>query len=337
VIRRLVVLLALVLSLGPAAAEKPRDLPLAPQAIEVRARPIASFRPSTPGERRFGALEWIGGLELRSSFRGFGGLSALAFLDGAGRRLLAASDAGIWLEAELTTEGERPTGLVNARMAPVRDENGRAVAGTWRGDSEAIAVRDGEAFVGFEASNQIRRFAIAREGITAGGTLFPAPAGVRELRRSRGLESLAAFPPGSRHQGALIAIAESPLRTETDHRAWIIGGPRPGQLALARRNDYDATDAAFEPGGDLLILERRVNPPFGIWCRIRRIPGTSIERGAIIDGRVIFEADLSHAIDNMEGLAVHRGADGATYLTLVSDDNYSLLQRTLLLRFRLVE
>jgi hypothetical protein len=39
----------------------------------------------------------------------------------------------------------------------------------------------------------------------------------------------------------------------------------------------------------------------------------------------------------MEGLDVHRDADGALVLTMISDDNFSLLQRTLLLQFRLVE
>jgi hypothetical protein len=40
-------------------------------------------------------------------------------------------------------------------------------------------------------------------------------------------------------------------------------------------------------------------------------------------------------IDNMEGLSVHTGPDGESILTLVSDDNFSVLQRTLLLQFAL--
>ena len=39
----------------------------------------------------------------------------------------------------------------------------------------------------------------------------------------------------------------------------------------------------------------------------------------------------------MEGLSVHRGANGETMLTLISDDNFSALQRTLLLQFVLKE
>ena len=46
-------------------------------------------------------------------------------------------------------------------------------------------------------------------------------------------------------------------------------------------------------------------------------------------------ADLAYQIDNMEGIAVHTNAAGETILTLVSDDNFSVIQRNLLLQFAL--
>jgi hypothetical protein len=51
---------------------------------------------------------------------------------------------------------------------------------------------------------------------------------------------------------------------------------------------------------------------------------------------VLIEADLAYQIDNMEGIAVHRNAANETILTLVSDDNFSVIQRNLLLQFALV-
>ena len=62
-----------------------------------------------------------------------------------------------------------------------------------------------------------------------------------------------------------------------------------------------------------------------------------IAPGAVVDGPSIFDADLGYEIDNMEGLDVHVTADGDTVLTMISDDNFSMLQRTLLLQFTLVE
>ena len=39
----------------------------------------------------------------------------------------------------------------------------------------------------------------------------------------------------------------------------------------------------------------------------------------------------------MEGLDVHLDAEGNTVLTMVSDDNFSMIQRNLLLQFTLIE
>ena len=52
---------------------------------------------------------------------------------------------------------------------------------------------------------------------------------------------------------------------------------------------------------------------------------------------MLIEADLNYQIDNMEGIAVHRNAGGETIVTLVSDDNFSFVQRNLLLQFKLME
>ena len=70
--------------------------------------------------------------------------------------------------------------------------------------------------------------------------------------------------------------------------------------------------------------------------RMRRIPLSAIKDGALIDGPVVVTADMGYQIDNMEGIGVSRGPDGETILTLMSDDNFSVIQRTLLLQFALL-
>jgi hypothetical protein len=50
----------------------------------------------------------------------------------------------------------------------------------------------------------------------------------------------------------------------------------------------------------------------------------------------MIEADLAYQIDNMEGIAVHRDAHGETIISLVSDDNFSVIERNLLLQFAIV-
>ena len=52
---------------------------------------------------------------------------------------------------------------------------------------------------------------------------------------------------------------------------------------------------------------------------------------------MIFEADLGDEVDNMEGIDAFVTGEGDTVLTMVSDDNFSMIQRTLLLQFTLLK
>ena len=67
--------------------------------------------------------------------------------------------------------------------------------------------------------------------------------------------------------------------------------------------------------------------------RIRRLALESLKADALVDGHPMIAVDLAYQIDNMEGMAVHRTTKGETILTLVSDDNFSFIQRNLLLQF----
>lgn len=135
------------------------------------------------------------------------------------------------------------------------------------------------------------------------------------------------------------AIAEAPPRGE-DERAtvpgWFVTGPRGATFEVARHSSFAITDAAFLPDGDLIILERSFAWLDGVAMRLRRVPARDLKPGARLEGEEILKADMRSQIDNMEGLAIHRDPDGSVILTLVSDDNFSFLQRTILLRFRLV-
>ena len=144
-------------------------------------------------------------------------------------------------------------------------------------------------------------------------------------------------PKGLPLAGTLIAISERGPDAAGDISAFLIGGPNPGSFAVKRSANFDVTDAALLPGGDVLLLERRFSWTSGLAVRMRRIALGAIKPDALVDGPVLFEADLGYEIDNMEGLSVHRLPSGEIVLTLVSDDNFSALQRTLLLQFTLAE
>ena len=163
---------------------------------------------------------------------------------------------------------------------------------------------------------------------------------MRKLPNNKGLEALVFVPRDIKGQplgGTLIALSEGGFDADGNLIGFLIGGPTPGQFSIKRTDKQFIADAVLLPSGELLILERKFSWFTGINIRIRSLPLKAIAPGALVDGPVVFEADLGHEIDNMEGIDVHVTPDGETVLTMVSDDNFSMLQRTLLLQFTLVE
>lgn len=313
----------------------------APVSIEVNARPIPSFEPRDRARARFGSLQYRSGLVLTSPHRGFGGLSGFRFLDDKGERFLALSDQGSWFTGVIRYSGSKMAGLDDVEAAPMLNSEGRPITEKrlWY-DTESLA-RDGSlVYVGLERVNQIMRFDFAKGGIRARGEVVSTPPAVRKLPFNEGLEALVFVPKDMKGQplaGTLIAMSEGGLDADGNLIGFLIGGPSPGQFSIKRTDKQSISDAVLLPSGELLILERKFSWFTGINIRIRSIPLRTIVSGALVDGPVLFEADLGHEVDNMEGIDAHVTAEGETVLTMVSDDNFSMLQRTLLLQFTLVD
>jgi hypothetical protein len=307
-----------------------------PVAIEVRSEPITAFDVRDSSHRQFGLLEFRGGLVLRSSYEHFGGISAIR-VGSDGAHFIALSDKGWWFRGRIVYEGTRPSGIADAEMAPILGADGRPLAARRWYDTESIAEDGGTLYVGIERVHQIVRFNYGTEGLLARGRPIALPPGLRSLPPNRGIEALVFVPKGLPLAGTLIAISERGLDKAGNTIGFLIGGASPGNFAVRRSSNFDITDAALLPGGDVLLLERRFSWSSGLAVRMRRVALGEIKPGAVVDGPILFDVDLGYEIDNMEGLSVHRSAGGETILTLISDDNFSALQRTLLLQFTLVE
>lgn len=331
-----VVAVLLALSLAPSElSAQSAALAAAPEKLDITAESIESFEPREASKRIFGSLEFRGGLELRSPHKGFGGLSGLRILpDGA--TFIAVTDKAFWLRGRIVYRGERPVGIADAELAPMLGANGRPLSERGWYDTEALAADDaGNLYVGIERSNRIVRFNYGKEGLLARGQPVPVPNGVTALPYNRGIECVAIAPKSPPLAGALIALSERGLDASKNIRGFLIGGRMPGDFTLKSSDEFGVTDCAVTPANDLLVLERYFTWRQGVSIRLRSVPLSALSPGAVVDGSVLLEADMGFQIDNMEGLSVHRAPDGATVLTLVSDDNFSILQRTLLLQFAL--
>jgi len=308
----------------------------APVTIEVKARPLPSFDTRNRSHVRFGKLEYRSGLILTSPFPGFGGLSGWR-LDAKGERFISFSDKGNWFTGRIVYSGREMVGLDDVEAAPMLGPDGRPITARGWFDSESIALDGSLVYIGLERVNQVLRFDFSKGFTRARGEVVPMPPAVKKLPFNKGLEALAFVPKGLPLAGTLIAISERGLDAGGNLIAFLVGGPTPGQFSVRRTDNFDVSDAVLLPSGELLVLERKFSLLAGIGIRIRRIALASLAPGAVVDGPSIFDADLGEEIDNMEGIDAHVTPEGDTVLTMVSDDNFSLIQRTLLLQFTLVE
>jgi hypothetical protein len=222
-------------------------------------------------------------------------------------------------------------------MAPILGADGKPLAARGWYDTESMAQDGGTVWLGLERVNRIVRFDYGKQSLLARGVPIPIPPGIQRLPHNKGVECLVFVPRRVQLGGTLIAISERGLDRDGNIQGFLLGGSSPGEFSVRRIGDFDVTDCDVTPGGDLLVLERSYSRFKGVAMRIRRVPLTEVKPGATIDGPVLIEADMGFQIDNMEGLSVHRASDGALVLTLISDDNFSIIQRTLLLQFTLAE
>lgn len=303
--------------------------------IEIRTAPINRFS-LTSDTTQFGEFAFRGGISLASPDPRFGGLSGIQFLPD-GKRFVAISDLGYWFRGTTQRANGWLVGMSDTDWAPMLNAEGRPLGAKRNADAEGLrfGTLGGKpvAYVSFEQRNDLKAYRLEPDLALSRPRAIPLPRSATGIRRNQGFEALAIAPEGSALKGAPILIAERTLNKAGNHRAFVVSGPRAGAFAIRRSDDFDVTDADFLPNGDLLILERRVVMPLGVQMRLRRIDARAIRPGATLDGPVVLFADMGNQIDNMEGLSVTTDPDGQVRVTLISDDNRSFIQRTLMLEF----
>jgi len=310
------------------------------ESLEIDARPIRHFERGRPEVMRFGQLEFRGGLVLSSPSANFGGWSGLV-MEADGKSLLAISDIGSWMTANIAYDGSRPTGLTRARLGPLLGSRGQPLEVKREQDAEAVTLLEGNLqrgmlLIGFERLHRIGRFPVRDGQVLAPTGYLKMPADAKSMRPNQGIEALAVLKGGP-HKGAVVAFAERLTRGSGYHTGWIWIGSEAHKFGLQDIDGFNLTDAASLADGSLLVLERYFRWSEGVKMRLRHIAASEIAPGARIAGRTLFQGDSSFEIDNMEGMAIHQGTAGETIVSIISDDNFNhLLQRTLFLQFTLL-
>ena len=281
----------------------------------------------------FGPLTWRGGIELTSPDKKFGGLSGLMIANEC-TSLRAVSDAGRWITADVVYSGDVLSGLTSGSIAPILDDRGKPPPSKSWGDAEAIAAGpDGKIIVGFESRARVGAYDLNGKGFRAKFQNLNPPNDIAKGPRNGELEAVGYFTNGSL-KGYYIAVAESNLDSLGDTKAWAWNGKRSFAFSIRQIENYNITDLAMLPNGDILLLQRSYGPMTLPGMAMSRFPASDIKQGKTIQPETLLEAKVPfYAIDNMEGLAVCE-RNGELRVNIVSDNNFKTdMQRTLLLQF----
>jgi hypothetical protein len=311
------------------------SLPSTSQAktTTISANPIEHFLPEDPEQTSFNKLEFLGGLELTSKDKNFGGFSGLR-LSKDGKVLYAVSDQGHFLKAGIIRNSEgKISALKNAKFSRLRNRKGKRISGKKNGDAEALEIFGTQFLIGFERNHRVDFFNQKNAKLWADERADPVGLKGYDFPNNKGPEAIAISPLTQE----LFVFAEYAPNEDNHHQGLIIKGSKVEPLAVTLTAGYSLTDAHFLADGDLLILERFYTPITGQAMRIRKFESTELKANAVISGEIIMEAASQMEIDNMEGLAITKAQDGSTRLTLISDDNFSRNQRTILLEFKLID
>lgn len=340
--------------IGPAGAAGERSNPESQPKSEGRAAhtvPVTSEPITLHFERhdldRIGKLVYMGGLEIKSTDKRFGGLSGLK-ISPDGRSLLAVTDRGHWVGATLDYQNGRLTAVRSLLIAPLLGPDGQDLLKLTKADADAEAITEipgSGLVVSFEGKHRLWHYGASQADAITGAIstkrplALPLPMDVVDamnaLPSNNGIEALTTL------QGnVLFAIAEGGFASDgRTLKGWLIGPGGIRTLAYRTEDDFRPTDMATLPNGDVLVLERRFNLLQGLSTRLRRIDtktlANALEGDDPIEGELLATLAFPYNIDNMEGLAVRRDDAGRTLVYLVSDDNFNPLQRTLLMVFRL--
>ena len=299
--------------------------------LSVRAVPLA---PSAPEMATVGRLRYRGGLEIASDEARFGGLSGIYV--GEDGRLLAVSDQGDWFAARLVLDDAGGlVGLADGRIAAMRGEDGAPLPDKDHADAEDVTrLADGRFAVSFERTHTVRLYDLAKKGPSAAAEKELALAGTDALDANDSIEAMSAFgdrlligAEGLRSRGAPFWIA--PVASDV----------LPAPVGRTRTNDgYGLVALDRLPDGDFVAMERFWAPLIGPRIFIRRVLQAGLEATpARWEGETIADLNPPVGLDNFEGLAITHAGDGPVRIYIISDDNFSREQKTLLYAFDLTD
>lgn len=300
-----------------AACAQPANLPKGPMAagsgITITATPVA-LNPENPSQDRIGDFVYAGGLVLSSDQTSrLHGLSDLRITpDG---KLVTLSDEGDLLESRvLLDKAGRLAGLGPGKLTVLTGPDGKPLQGKREADSEGLAIlANGDRLVSFEGIDRILVYP-AKGGAP---TIAPFPAAT--FPGNGGLEALDADPAAG--PDAYVTAGEDSGETWTCK----LSGPCVPGPKLDKPAEFGVVAVNRLAGGNTAWVFRAWDPARGSRITLKILgPAGEVAR---------MDITKPLTVDNIEGVSAVPGKDGSTRFYLLSDDNFSNSQKTILLAF----
>lgn len=297
------------------------------RAAVLLALVLAACSPATgadgPRLKRDAEVVW------RNSWKHFGGFSGFEFLNDEATEFVAITDRG--------RIGYGTLERVDGRIERAKMLDGRAGRGRLRGvngeplrsaeaDAEGL-TRDAEGrfYVSFEGVGRVRRY----DRFNEAAIWLPGHPDFDGFQPNSGLEAIAIDA-----EDTLYAIPE---RSGAIERPFPVYRFRDGawdqKLEIPRFDTFQVSDAAFGPDGRFYLLERDFTWIGGFSTRVRRF---DLGPDGFDAGETLLQTRVGE-LDNMEAISVWRDGEGRVRVTLLSDDNFFALQRTIFVEYLLVE
>ena len=257
-----------------------------------------------------------------------GGLSALGW-DSDAQLLYLLSDRGQLYQGRLDFTADKLSGFTLLASLPLKDADGQPLEDD-AADAESLIIEDGAngidgdatLLVGFEREHRLQRF--TPDGQPVGQPMRPA--GFEGADFNAGAEALAV----DRREGLIVGLEGPPAGMPAGTtRLFAPASGRQWRYPLAPEAGSGLT--ALEGNGDtLLALERAFAPPAPLVISLRRVRLTD-SGVAEVETVARLSSGEGWRLDNFEGLT---RLDNGRFL-MVSDDNFIMLQTTLLSCFSL--
>lgn len=299
------------------AASCPDGVPFArADDLPIIATPVDLGEGLDPQTHLPGAT-FVGGWHLNSDNPALGGLSGLDLFPSG--NLLTVTDEGAFVWINVGDDGAP----ASAHLAEMLGSDGQVIGAKREKDAEGLALQDGLALVSLERDHRILAFDLEGCGVNARGAdvaqLGDRISGMaRDMDSNGGAEGLALeAPTGELLIGIETLDVGAPIAKLADNRVagilfHIADGQAPRITGLDTLNDQ------------LFVLRREYEAGYGNTILVQRAQDGYTE--------TLVHLDPTVTVDNFEGIAAVETPEGVR-LWIVSDNNFSPNQRTLLFAF----